>query len=352
MKVLAFIAVAMSFNVYAKTDSESLKCEFDESQLSKPVLPLEDLHKSARMAGLDICKNFLRILPEEQEIFEQRLTAFTSKVEETLRMMYPSDLFPGFAERATLWSQGVTNNTEDYRYLQFLSDGNILKGEDNVPNWEVWNNMNAYLPRLSYEVTAERVKFCQNALPNSVSCSDTFQQVKDAAKPFHLLISNYVLQKNGEKLTALQSDWKDFIDNARYQTPLDVWFTTIINREDFHGMDLVGPPSTQYFLLRPSLVYERIDSAPAGARDDIKLAVEWIGFNWWKKGFGMSVTSTYRDSAEVDAVGIGLTFHISNQYSIGFTHRGDNDNSVFFNIDLLEWFGDKKSVYEKYKKHL
>ena len=74
--------------------------------------------------------------------------------------------------------------------------------------------------------------------------------------------------------------------------------------------------------------------------------------NWWKQKIGFSVVSTYKDKAETNDVSIGLMFHIDNAYSFGFTHRGSNDNGIFLNVDLLEFFGDKTKMYKKYKSKM
>jgi hypothetical protein len=59
--------------------------------------------------------------------------------------------------------------------------------------------------------------------------------------------------------------------------------------------------------------------------------------------------SVYKDRKEQPSLGTGVTFHIKNKYSFGYAFRDDGDDSIFFNIDILEWFGDKDTKYKKYK---
>ena len=150
----------------------------------------------------------------------------------------------------------------------------------------------------------------------------------------------------------MQKNWNLFLDEARYQTPLDIWATTELFSDQFKGKGLTGPPPIQYFIFHPTLVYEHIGGLPEGDKEDFAIAIEWYGMNWWKQKIGFSVVSTYKDKAETNDVSIGLMFHIDNAYSFGFTHRGSNDNGIFLNVDLLEFFGDKTKMYKKYKSKM
>ena len=185
-----------------------------------------------------------------------------------------------------------------------------------------------------------------------MSCRAASENLESAINPAFILLNTAMAKKNGKLLGELQTDWKLFIKEARYQSPLDVWATTAIQSNQFNGADLVGPPELQIFFLRPSIVFEHINELEKGDRDDVSLAVEWAGLNWWKKGFGFSVTSIYNDRKEADTVGHGLTLHIKNKYSFGYVHRNNDKGSFFFNIDLLEFFGENKDVYKQYKKYL
>ena len=141
------------------------------------------------------------------------------------------------------------------------------------------------------------------------------------------------------------------MDESRYQWPWEVWATTQYYSNEFNGPSLVAPPKLQIILLHPTLVVERIDNLERGSRDSVAIALEWAGLNWWEKGFGFSLTSLYWDRDEADSIGHGFTLHIKSKYSIGFVHRGNGNNGVFFNVDLTEWFTDKKEKYKKYQQY-
>jgi len=175
--------------------------------------------------------------------------------------------------------------------------------------------------------------------------------VVGAALTFQFHYTDQILKDNGMKLESLQNQWTSFIDDARYQTPLDVWVTTKWYEEYFKRDQLSGPPPTQLFLLHPTLVYEHLPDAEKGSKDDLSLAVEWGGINWWRKGIGFSVASVYKDRKSEPAVGHGLMIHVKNKYSFGYIERNDGDNSFFINVDLMELFGNKQEKYDKYKKY-
>ncbi|MBT1452056.1 hypothetical protein KJ365_14275 [Glaciecola sp. XM2] len=352
MNKIVIMCAMVLISFASQSQITGLSCALPEQAEVSFDASLTELNKKAREAGQVICENYLQVLPEEQQAVGMRLDAFTLEVENTVNELFSEQLFPGLSSRIGLWSRNLHANTDDYRYLQFLEDGNTAKGDDFTPYWEVWDKNNDQLSRLSFELNDDRMQSCAEAIAGVQSCEDVFAQIRRAAAPFQTQVSQYMLEQNGEKLAQMQNDWNMFIEQARYQTPLDVWLTTLIYRNDYQGIDLAGPPSTQYFLLRPSLVFEHIGNAPDGSKDDLSLAVEWVGVNWWRKGIGLSITSTYRDAAQVSSVGTGITVHINNRYSIGVTHRGSNDNAIFLNIDLLELFGEKKAVYQAYKDDL
>ena len=78
-------------------------------------------------------------------------------------------------------------------------------------------------------------------------------------------------------------------------------------------------------------------------------AVEWFGMNWWqtKVPLGFSITSVYNDRPDGNAFLHGLTVHVDNAYSFGMVGTGD-ERTFFVNLDLMDWFTDKKGKYDKY----
>lgn len=149
--------------------------------------------------------------------------------------------------------------------------------------------------------------------------------------------------------------WTKFSDDSRYQTPIDILFTSSLNSKILSdGLNLASPPRLQYFLLHPSIVVDHSSKATSGDKDELGLALEWVGFNSWnsKIPWGVSVASVYADREVGKSVGIGLMFHLYNDFSFGFAHRGDGDNSIYINLELMNWFSEKQNMYKKYKDNL
>ncbi|MAA72397.1 MAG: hypothetical protein CL679_11820 [Bermanella sp.] len=347
---LLFTFLLLGLPFFGAADEKPVPCEYSNLVLARPVDALSDFHEEAKNAGEKVCKNFFGITPDERSNIVKSVSDYTTAASTVLFQLYDNELFTGLHERVEVWSDLVNSNYMNPVYLPFLQTAEFDRNNDYI--WQVFikaseNNFPALEYNLSKDDRYETA--CKSLLDGVSGCNNVFEQVSIAANPFSALVKEKLLEDNGEKLALLQADWQEFIDDARYQTPLDVWATTLAYSERYSGKGLSGPPPIQYFLFRPTAVYERIDSLPDGDQDKASLAVEWVGFNHWKRGVGVSIISTYRDSAFTSDIGTGLMVYVDNTYSFGFTHRGKNDNSFFVNIDVLEWLGDKLEVYEQYK---
>lgn len=148
----------------------------------------------------------------------------------------------------------------------------------------------------------------------------------------------------------IEGEWQSFMQDSRFQTTLDVFVTTWMYSEKWKQADLQGPPPIQYFALHPTLVYSYMPDASRGEEAKPVPAIEWFGMNWWrnKLPLGFSVTSVYNDRPDGKAFPLGLTIHVDNTYSFGVVGKG-NDKIVFFNLDVMAWFSDKKRKYDKYQ---
>lgn len=349
MKLRLLISIfALMYLKTAIGDEAPIICDYSNIKVTKPIEAFSNLHEVSKSTGEIVCKNIFQITPAETSTIEKHVEKYTSMTSATIAQLYDKTLFAGLPERANIWADLVNANYTDAVYLSFMQSAEFDRNGDYI--WQVF--IKAYengVPPLEYKLTLDHESSCQSALKGSLGCNVLFEKVSVAVNPFTALVKDKLLTDNGNKLAGLQKDWQDFIDNARYQTPLDVWATTLAYSDHYSGKGLSGPPPTQYFLLRPTLVYERIGDLPDGDQDEVSIAIEWFGMNFWKEGIGGSFISTYRDSRHTSDVGTGLMLHIDNTYSFGFTHRGKNENSVFLNIDILEWVGDKMDTYEKYK---
>ena len=109
----------------------------------------------------------------------------------------------------------------------------------------------------------------------------------------------------------------------------------------------------QWFALHPSVIIENVSEAVDGQELQESLALELIGFNYWKDGCfntacGASLIASYADREGIEGLGWGVMFYADNAYSFGVTKHG-NDAGFFINVDLLKLFQDKKKSFQQYK---
>jgi hypothetical protein len=189
------------------------------------------------------------------------------------------------------------------------------------------------------------------ALSPGASCEAVFEDFRKAFNPYRSAYNN-LYGTNGEQLAKLGKDWDQFLEVSKSQTALEVLLTTMISKEHFAKNHLVGPPNFQVIALHPQLVYDSMKKAADGSNQELGLAVEWAGLNFWdlKVPLGISVASVYVDRANVRDVGHGVMVHINNHYAVGWANYGHNNNSMYVTIDLLKMFEEKKTKYDEYMK--
>jgi hypothetical protein len=190
------------------------------------------------------------------------------------------------------------------------------------------------------EITQKPFENCVTALADAATGFDNYQ----------VNASRYQTLVNDPKLTYLNSQWERYIETARSQTLLDVWITSVIHDGYYSQRRLVEPASTQFFLLRPQVVYEFSKDAKKGDRNQIGLAAEWFGVNWWdlKVPIGVSAVSIYSDYEGEDSIGHGALLTFSNSASIGYVRRGNSDG-IFVTLDFLKLWQDKSEKLAQYK---
>lgn len=182
------------------------------------------------------------------------------------------------------------------------------------------------------------------------NCQAVFEDFADAFNAYRSPYDN--VYDNSKALTALASEWDHFLDVSKSQSPLEVILTTWAHNDHFRKNYLVGPPDYQVIALHPHLIYDSMDKAPDGSNQEIGLAVEWLGVNFWdwKLPLGISLTSVYVDRAAAENIGHGVMLHFDNRYSIGWA-RHDDEDSFYITIDLLKLFENKKRKYDRYMKY-
>ncbi|NTV48093.1 MAG: hypothetical protein HGB32_15070 [Geobacteraceae bacterium] len=203
------------------------------------------------------------------------------------------------------------------------------------------------LEEVTNRFVIKEVEHCATVAQGS-TCKAIFEDFEKAFNPYRSVYDN-VYGKNSELLAKMGKEWDTFLEVSKSQTALEVWLTTLINSNHFKKDYLVGPPSYQVIALHPQLVYDRLENAPDGSKQEMGLAVEWAGVNFWdlRIPLGISIASVYVDRANIKDVGLGAMLHINNHYAIGWANYG-NANSVYVTIDLLKMFEDKKSKYDEY----
>lgn len=206
------------------------------------------------------------------------------------------------------------------------------------------------LEERTYRFVIKEVEYCATVRPGS-SCEAIFSDFADAFNPYRSAYNN-VYATNTELLAKMGKRWDTFLEVSKSQTALEVWLTTWANSKHFKKDHLVGPPSYQIIALHPQLIYDSMDKAPDGSNKELGFAVEWGGVNFWdlKIPLGISFASVYVDRANVQDEGHGAMLHINNHYAIGWA-KHDGADSVYFTIDLLKMFEEKKEQYDKYVKN-
>ncbi|NOR57222.1 MAG: hypothetical protein GQ474_01715 [Sulfurimonas sp.] len=344
---IALFTFVLILPCYAQGDSknESVNCSkevFDKKYKTK----LTKLRNTNIDFSTQICKQYLAI--EEQDVTENinQLIKNLSSTNREVITDYFSDknfkndldnLFYKFrevsilkpAEKKSLGSLKVGKNIDDSSKVEIYFDTLPIESRIILPS-----HINCVqIDSISYN-----------------SCEEAFDDISMAFNTYREHYNDYVTDKNKVLLEDMSLDWKRFVNKARNQTLLDVWATTTINSGHYKKDHLVSPATTQYFFLHPGLVYEHVSAAPVGEKDKISIAMEWIGINWWdlKVPVGLSWVSTYSDRAEVSSVGQGVMIYVDNKYSLGWTYRKQG-NGIFFSLDILKLFSNKKQQFEQYK---
>lgn len=362
MLATTFLSFSLVTGVMAQDDnnkSQIIDCNYKDGYPDNLKTDRKSLQIKALEVGEKICLSSLKVLPGETIEITETLNSFALDAKNEFDQMFPDKTFNGATEISQVWYDLATRPTNDYRNYTLI-EGERKPDPDRprindfeLKLYAVPSSKKLYTMNKNQENQCIKLIDDSNIpAPNDVKdCKNALDLWRNAVSPFQYLYSNRVLENNGKKIINLQNQWKSFIDESRYQTPLDVWATTVWHSDQFKRHHLSGPPSTQLFLLHPAIVYEHLSNADKGSKDDFSLAIEWGGINWWQSGFGFSITSVYKDRKDQPSLGTGLTFHIKNQYSFGYVYRDGGDDSIFFNIDLLEWFGEKEEKYKKYKSY-
>lgn len=186
---------------------------------------------------------------------------------------------------------------------------------------------------------------------STMACDPFFKEVERVTSVQNIFLGSNEIKQALVSTAQKRQDWHRFGEEGRFMTFIDIAFTSWIYSEEFsNGKSLPPPPKYQFFALRPSIAYEHFSAAESGDKDEMTLAVEWVGINQWDADipWGVSIASVYADRSKGRKLGHGLMLHLNNKLSVGFANRGGGDNSVYINIDLLNWFS-RFDAYASFK---
>lgn len=343
---MLLLLITFSVEVFADGDDlTTISC--DPNTITLNSTSYEELQKDALGLATELCLHSLHITDEDIGNVKAELKMFTDKAREAYVEAFPEISFPGIKKNVGQWHDQTNRFDQNTDFTSLI---NI------IDSYQPGNSrLKFQLPPfhehdLDFALNGKLDRVCAK-VEGADNCRTAAEQFRYALSPAFSSYRNAVLKNNQEKHNGLVKSWSSFMDESRYQWPWEVWATTQYYSNEFNGPSLVAPPKLQIILLHPTLVVERIDNLERGSRDSVAIALEWAGLNWWEKGFGFSLTSLYWDRDEADSIGHGFTLHIKSKYSIGFVHRGNGNNGVFFNVDLTEWFTDKKEKYKKYQQY-
>ena len=206
-----------------------------------------------------------------------------------------------------------------------------------------------------HKLPSVEAKNCYENTP----CRNNLIAYKDILRTVYNPLKIEPVELSEKVITIKDKEWKKFMDEARSQTSFDIAATSTLYDwlYDKREHDFQSPPEVQWFFLHPSVLIENVSGAVDGQQVQESLALEIIGFNYWKDkcfGFacGASLIVNYADRAGVDDTRWGIMLHIDNSYSFGITMEGlDARNQGFFvTVDLLKLFQNKKTSLNNYKE--
>lgn len=343
---MLFLLIFWSVGTIAEDDTlTTISCDPDDIILNDTYF--KELQQQALGLATELCLHSLHLTEDDNDNVKAEIKSFTDKASDEYIKAFPETSFPGIKKIVGQWRHQTNHFYEDTDYTSLI---NILDSSQPGNSRLKFQLPPLHEHDLDFTLNQNLNETCAN-LQNANNCRTAAQQFRYALSPAFYSYRKTVLKNNKKKHDELVTSWSLFIDKSRYQWPWEVWATTQYYKDEFSGPSLVGPPKIQFFLLHPTFVVERIDNLERGSRDSVAVALEWAGMNWWETGIGFSLTSVYWDRKEADSIGHGFTLHIKNKYSIGFVHRDDGNNGVFFNVDLAEWLFDKKEKYKKYQEY-
>lgn len=349
--LLIFINLLISFNLAANQNTKiTVNCTDIPDNIYDSRF--KNLRKVAIETNKNLCSAFLQSPEDYKSTVRSILVNYSMESKDILTKSFKLNDFPIIEQQFSLFNQELLKyDLADFNNLDLdtLSVGGI-------PRKLYFSNIGA---TKGSDLPTNKTTECSaiNPIDNKgnnvpyVSCKEAFEDAALAFNAYKFAYNQFRYSENESKINYLSQQWDSYLTNSRSQTFLDIWLTTVIHSDHYQQNKLVAPASTQYFLFRPQVVYEFSSDTRKGDRNQIGLAAEWIGINWWnwKVPFGVSAISVYADYEEENSVGHGLQFTINNNISLGWVKRGSSD-AIFVSIDLLKLWDNKKEQIKQYQK--
>lgn len=228
--------------------------------------------------------------------------------------------------------------------------------EDASTNFLTIEKLVLYKQGKGSRVSQEIPKYIAQACFSDESCWSGFSGYMDILKTVYLPLGLKNIAQADQLISIKDDEWNRYIEKSRSQTLFDIAVTTFAYEITYGKQPDVfsSPPKVQWFFMHPSVTIENVKGALDGDESKEALALELLGFNYWKDacfGYacGASLIVNYADRNGIEDRGWGAMFHIDNSYSFGVTKHG-SETGIFITVDLLKLFQDKKSSFAQYKE--
>jgi len=256
---------------------------------------------------------------------------------------------------ADAWKDAAMNESKTIRDIGVVLKAQIDKLYEAILDGLPFKNFEVDKTNLTYSVSGSNLQVIADnekckTTRFKVNCYEVLDQLRVALNTTNNAVNATEITRVSESIGLYSELWGNYFEKARSQTFLELSVNTYLYRDQLKKDEFVPPPDYQVIFLHPSIALEYISDADDGEEQSEALVIEWLGINWWdmKVPFGVSFITSYSDRDSVDDVGMGLMFHVNNNYSIGITDH-DGDHGVLVTLDLLKLFEDKKSNLEKFK---
>lgn len=361
VKTIMFIAILISllfsFNSYANGINEHCT---NLQKRDKPAKYLE-LYEAALNYGTQTCINLISGFEGAKyssayilkNVDDHGLMVLLSN---ELKTAFPEDKFPNSIAFANSWLTTPTStpaNVSEFRRI--ILDPKIRINNDTGKIETTTKTLGRYIKTELVFSSEDQQQQSHCASINGGTCTSLLKEIAASFNIYNHYITQYKANLIDKTLKKAISDWDAYSKNAPSLGLVSIWATTAANRAHFYEKEVwPGPPPFQVRALELSVVYDHMPTAADGNQSNAGVAVEWLGFNDWKNEtlpWGVGIASVYVDRAEQKKLGLGLIFHIKNEYSFGIVKRGD-EKSFFINFNLSEWLGEQNTKLGHYKNDL